>query len=38
VLARHGYPRVDTPDAADDFVALRQALFGFLYGSGGGER
>ena len=28
VLAAHGYPAVDT---GDDFVALEQALFGFLY-------
>lgn len=31
VLERHGYPPVTD---GGDLVALRQALFGFLYGTG----
>lgn len=30
VLVKHGYP---APSSAEDFAALQQALFGFLYGT-----
>lgn len=33
-LARHGYPPIT---AGGDFIALQQALFGFLYGTGRAE-
>jgi hypothetical protein len=36
VLARHGYPDIAGACSGADFVALRQALFGFLYAPKGG--